>query len=95
MLKKFQVIKDFFTHDVVATTMPSTSRPIVKTRVIDIEKHVEVYEKDVNHPVGKKSHKGALTGLSKYGPWGYLFLGMLLCGGALLVCGLWGEEIRN
>lgn len=30
-------------------------------------------------------------GLSKYGPWGYLMLGMLLCGGALLVCGLWGE----
>lgn len=32
-------------------------------------------------------------GLSKYGPWGYLMLGMLLCGGALLVCGLWGEWI--
>lgn len=30
-------------------------------------------------------------GLAKYGPWGYLMLGMLLCGGALLVCGLWGE----
>lgn len=30
-------------------------------------------------------------GLSQYGPWGYLMLGMLLCGGALLVCGLWGE----
>lgn len=29
-------------------------------------------------------------GLSQYGPWGYLMLGMLLCGGALLVCGLWG-----
>lgn len=31
-------------------------------------------------------------GLSKYGPWGYLILGMLLCGGALLVCVLWGEN---
>lgn len=30
-------------------------------------------------------------GLSKYGPWGYLILGMLLCGGALLLCVLWGE----
>lgn len=30
-------------------------------------------------------------GLSKYGPWGYLILGMLLCGGALLVCVLWGK----
>lgn len=31
-------------------------------------------------------------GLSKYGPWGYLILGMLLCGGALLVCVLWGKN---
>ncbi|XP_031640928.1 uncharacterized protein LOC116352458 isoform X2 [Contarinia nasturtii] len=31
-------------------------------------------------------------GLSKYGPWGYLILGMLLCGGALLVCVLWGSS---
>lgn len=31
-------------------------------------------------------------GLSKYGPWGYLILGMLLCGGALLVCVLWGKS---
>lgn len=31
-------------------------------------------------------------GLSKYGPWGYLILGMLLCGGALLVCVLWGKD---
>lgn len=29
-------------------------------------------------------------GLSRYGPWGYLMLGMLLCGGALLMCGMWG-----
>lgn len=35
--------------------------------------------------------KNFTRGLSKYGPWGYLMLGMLLCGGALLVCGLWGE----
>lgn len=32
-------------------------------------------------------------GLSKYGPWGYLILGMLLCGGALLVCVLWGKDL--
>lgn len=31
--------------------------------------------------------------LSRYGPWGYLMLGMLLCGGALLICGLWGMLI--
>lgn len=33
--------------------------------------------------------KSFTRGLSRYGPWGYLMLGMLLCGGALLVCGLW------
>ncbi|XP_037945171.1 uncharacterized protein LOC119677757 isoform X1 [Teleopsis dalmanni] len=32
---------------------------------------------------------GLNSDLSKYGPWGYLMLGMLLCGGALLICGLW------
>uniref|UniRef100_A0A182QPT6 Uncharacterized protein n=1 Tax=Anopheles farauti TaxID=69004 RepID=A0A182QPT6_9DIPT len=36
-----------------------------------------------------KKNRSSLTGLSKYGPWGYLFLGMLICGGALLICGLW------
>lgn len=35
--------------------------------------------------------KNFAKGLSQYGSWGYLMLGMLLCGGALLVCGLWGE----
>lgn len=35
-------------------------------------------------------HMTLSRGLSKYGPWGYLILGMLLCGGALLVCVLWG-----
>ncbi|XP_052860662.1 uncharacterized protein LOC128267782 [Anopheles cruzii] len=39
--------------------------------------------------VPAKKHRNSLTGLSKYGPWGYLFLGMLICGGALLICGLW------
>ncbi|XP_053676243.1 uncharacterized protein LOC128726454 [Anopheles nili] len=36
-----------------------------------------------------KKHRSSMTGLSKYGPWGYLFLGMLICGSALLICGLW------
>ena len=86
MFKKFSIIKSFFTHEVT-----TTSSPIVRTRVIDIDKQLEIYEKDVNYSVGKRGHRGSLTGLSKYGPWGYLFLGMLLCGGALLVCGLWGK----
>lgn len=39
--------------------------------------------------VRPKKQRTTLTGLSKYGPWGYLFLGMLICGSALLICGLW------
>ncbi|KAH8321621.1 hypothetical protein KR074_010504, partial [Drosophila pseudoananassae] len=35
------------------------------------------------------TRSGVHSDLSKYGPWGYLMLGMLLCGGALLICGLW------
>lgn len=27
--------------------------------------------------------------LSHYGPWGYLMLGMLICGTVLMFCGLW------
>lgn len=43
-----------------------------------------------------KRHRVAFTrGLSKYGPWGYLILGMLLCGGALLLCVLWGKHISE
>lgn len=37
--------------------------------------------------------KSTLTrGLARYGPWGYLMLGMLVCGAALLICGLWGKN---
>lgn len=38
----------------------------------------------------RTSLKKSTRGLSKYGPWGYLILGMLLCGGTLLLCVLWG-----
>lgn len=38
-------------------------------------------------------HVTLTRGLSKYGPWGYLILGMLLCGGALLLCVLWGKNL--
>lgn len=39
------------------------------------------------------TRNGLNSDLSKYGPWGYLMLGMLLCGGALLICGLWGKYL--
>ncbi|XP_022224036.1 uncharacterized protein LOC111075210 [Drosophila obscura] len=38
---------------------------------------------------------GLHSDLSKYGPWGYLMLGMLLCGGALLICGLWASASQH
>lgn len=30
------------------------------------------------------------SGLSQYGPWGFLLIGVLICGVMLLICGLWG-----
>lgn len=59
------------------------------------------YRRKVNKTIVSGSMESSTTkhyrhitlskGLSKYGPWGYLILGMLLCGGALLVCVLWGN----
>ncbi|XP_075166015.1 uncharacterized protein LOC142238293 [Haematobia irritans] len=41
------------------------------------------------------TRSGLNSDLSKYGPWGYLMLGMLLCGGALLICGLWASASQH
>ncbi|XP_002074696.3 uncharacterized protein LOC6652463 [Drosophila willistoni] len=41
------------------------------------------------------TRNGIHSDLSKYGPWGYLMLGMLLCGGALLICGLWASASQH
>ncbi|XP_058833284.1 uncharacterized protein LOC131691128 [Topomyia yanbarensis] len=73
--------KSFFYAN--STEVPSRE----DTTTADEESVIEVIESQTKIPT--KQHKSTLTGLSKYGPWGYLFLGMLLCGGALLVCGLW------
>lgn len=43
------------------------------------------------HHRRNSTRTGVNSDFSKYGPWGYLMLGMLLCGGALLICGLWGK----
>lgn len=48
-------------------------------------------EPPVRPPPPPPSSPSVTRGLAKYGPWGYLMLGMLLCGAALLICGLWGE----
>lgn len=73
--------KSFFNTD--STEVPSRE----DTTASDEERRIEVIETQTKAPT--KQHRSTLTGLSKYGPWGYLFLGMLLCGGALLICGLW------
>lgn len=66
----------------VASPLPVD--PLVVTKVVD---HSVAIEK------AKAKERQLLTrGLSRYGPWGYLMLGMLLCGGALLICGLWGKH---
>lgn len=75
--------KAFFFTD--STEMPNKEASTVSSD----EKLVETTETQTQSTI--KQHKSTLTGLSKYGPWGYLFLGMLLCGGALLLCGLWGK----
>lgn len=36
-----------------------------------------------------ESPNGISAALSHYGPWGYLMLGMLICGTVLMFCGLW------
>lgn len=76
--------KAFFYTD--STEVPSKD----ESTVVRETKRIEVIETQTKNTT--KLHKSTLTGLSQYGPWGYLFLGMLLCGGALLVCGLWGKK---
>lgn len=50
---------------------------------------------DVQRTKEARERTSLTRGLSRYGPWGYLMLGMLLCGGALLMCGMWGELKKN
>ncbi|XP_067631536.1 uncharacterized protein [Eurosta solidaginis] len=47
------------------------------------------------HHRRNSTRSGLNSDLSKYGPWGYLMLGMLLCGGALLICGLWASASQH
>ncbi|XP_036330563.1 uncharacterized protein LOC118742526 isoform X2 [Rhagoletis pomonella] len=48
-----------------------------------------------HHHRRNSTRSGLNSDLSKYGPWGYLMLGMLLCGGALLICGLWASASQH
>lgn len=72
----------------ISTSTESTAPISVKKLEPPTNPRVTTHTTEVNI---KKEHRASLTrGLSRYGPWGYLMLGMLLCGAALLVCGLWG-----
>lgn len=76
-----KAFKSFFYSDSDEESSSEDTTEVVRDKKLDV---IEVQTKTPT-----KAHKSTLTGLSKYGPWGYLFLGMLLCGGALLICGLW------
>lgn len=57
----------------------------------DLNEETGQMEATTMRPGQRKSQRG----LSKYGPWGYLILGMLLCGGTLLLCVMWGMYYHN
>lgn len=89
---RYKMTKKVFPMDYATSTVPPTN-PVASTVPVD----PLVVSKIVDHSVAvekaKAKERQSLTrGLSRYGPWGYLMLGMLLCGGALLICGLWGKH---
>lgn len=43
--------------------------------------------KMVNNNINKKQNRG----IARYGSWGYMMLGMLMCSILLLLCGIWGK----
>lgn len=49
----------------------------------------------VVHEEKPKPADSLSTMLSKYGPWGYLMMGLLICGTVLMFCGLWECCIRK
>lgn len=75
-----QIIKNLFVQEKEQEDSSHPNRTTLIDETISTEVEIDF----------KKNHRTSLTrGLSRYGPWGYLMLGMLLCGGALLICGLW------
>lgn len=36
-------------------------------------------------------NRKSTRGIARYGSWGYMMLGMLMCSILLLLCGIWGE----
>lgn len=81
----------------------TTTENTVANRIVSILKKIEATTRKPayhhpNDPVHSKTQPAATTDsttltissiLNQYGPWGYLMLGMLICGGILLLCGMW------
>ncbi|KAL5288905.1 hypothetical protein ACFFRR_009230 [Megaselia abdita] len=77
------------------TLFPATTPSTLTTSPSVIEEKTETNNKTSNHHKKNSTRLNFSSDLSKYGPWGYLMLGMLLCGGALLICGLWASASSN
>lgn len=89
-----QITREFFSKVYPSVTDQPTKSTTHNHSDDDDSSDGSAEEKSSSHETTTKRHRVTLTrGLSKYGPWGYLILGMLLCGGALLLCVLWGEFI--
>lgn len=68
-----------------------TSKSANNATMSTVQTETNATESSGGHHRRNSTRSGLNSDLSKYGPWGYLMLGMLLCGGALLICGLWGK----
>ncbi|XP_036223574.2 uncharacterized protein [Bactrocera oleae] len=66
-----------------------TSKSANNATMSTVQTETNATESSGGHHRRNSTRSGLNSDLSKYGPWGYLMLGMLLCGGALLICGLW------
>ena len=101
----FEVLKSLFkpstSVDTTTTTATTTTAqiPIIYKEEFEDNSNNDrnIITKVINNNeenkrnINNKINRNSLTrGLSRYGPWGYLMLGMLICGSALLICGLWG-----
>lgn len=83
------------------------TRPTLATHLFNDVRTAEVNERSINnHAKAKHSENPDLrvvktprrnpraNSLSRYGTWGYMMLGMLMCSIVLLMCGIW-ECIRR
>lgn len=81
----------------VFTSLVNNGNPIGDTvaATVTLEDDDDSNDRMPETTTKRNRHVTLTRGLSKYGPWGYLILGMLLCGGALLLCVLWGMYLHE